>query len=306
MASIAPSPASVSRPIVGGIDTHKDLHVGAVIDAAEKVLGTASFPTTRPGYGALVRWMCSFGELRRVGVEGTGSYGAGIGRHLAAAGVEVVEVFRPDRADRRLRGKTDDLDAISAARAPLHDRRTATPKRRDGLVEALRVLRLTRSTAVKSKVAALQLLRNEIVSAPEELRDQVRSLSRMKLVRTLASWRPDRADFRDPTGATRIALRSLARRIVELDDEVAPKAAPMAMPWPRPSTACTRPSSSGRRVPGGPSIGSSSPPPPGSAGGTSGVFIRPVGTSRRQSSRRRTTVTSRRPPRPPDHNRPVA
>ena len=221
MASIAPSPTSGSRAVVGGIDTHKDLHVAAIIDSAELVLGTESFPTTRAGYRLLVRWMRSFGELRRVGVEGTGSYGAGISRHLAQAGIEVLEVFRPDRTDRRRRGKSDDLDAINAARAALHERRTTTPKTRNGLVEALRVLRLTRSTAVKSRRAALQLLRNHIVSAPDELRDQVRNLTRMQLIRTLAAWRPDTAGFRDPEGATRIALKSLARRILELDDEIA-------------------------------------------------------------------------------------
>lgn len=221
MASIAPSAESVSRVVIGGIDTHKDLHVAAIVDTTETVLGTESFSTTRAGYRALVRWMRSFGDVRRVGVEGTGSYGAGIYRHLAEAGIEVLEVFRPDRTDRRLRGKSDDLDAINAALAALHDRRTTTPKTRDGLVESLRVLRLTRSTAVKSRRAALQLLRNHIVSAPDELRDQVRDLTRMQLIRTCAAWRPDTAGFRDPSCATRIALKSLARRILELDDEVA-------------------------------------------------------------------------------------
>ena len=221
MASIAPSSESVSRVVVGAIDTHKDLHVVAVIDTAETVLGTESFPTTRAGYRALVRWMRSFGAVRRVGVEGTGSYGAGVFRHLAQAEIEVLEVFRPDRTDRRLRGKSDDLDAINAARAALHDRRTTTPKTRDGPVESLRVLRLARSTAVKSRRAALQLLRNHIVSAPEELRDQVCTLTRMQLIRTCAAWRPDTAGFRDPGCATRIALKPLARRVLELDDEIA-------------------------------------------------------------------------------------
>lgn len=221
MVSISPPSESASRSVVGGIDTHKELHVAAVIDTAEALLGTASFPTTRAGYRALLRWMASFGELQRVGVEGTGSYGAGVYRHLVQAGLEVLEVDRPDRRERRLHGKNDDLDAISAARAALHGQRTTTPKRRDGAVEALRVLRLTRSTAVKSRRAALQLLRNQIVSAPEELRDQLRSLTRMRLIRTCAAWRPDRATFREPVGATRLALHSLAHRIVELDDEIA-------------------------------------------------------------------------------------
>ena len=216
-----PSLAPASLVVVGGIDTHKDLHAAAVLDPAGVVLGTESFSTTRAGYRALLRWMRGFGDVRRVGVEGTGSYGAGVTRHLTEAGVEVLEVDRPDRTDRRRRGKSDALDAENAARAALAGRRTTTPKTKDGKVESLRVLRLTRSTAVKSRRVALQLLRNHIVSAPEELRDQVRHLTRMQLIRTCAAWRPDAAGFRDPVVATRFALRSLARRILELDDEVA-------------------------------------------------------------------------------------
>ncbi len=217
MASIAPT----SRVVIGGIDTHKDLHVAAVIDTAGVLLGTQSFSTTRAGYRALVGWMRGLGDMRLVGIEGTGSYGAGVTRHLAQAGIEVLEVDRPDRSDRRRRGKDDTIDAENAARAALAGRRTSTPKSRNGKVESLRVLRLTRSTAIKSRRAALQLLRNHIVSAPDELRDQVRNLTRMQLIRTCAGWRPDTAGFADPVCATRIALKSLARRILELDDEIA-------------------------------------------------------------------------------------
>jgi transposase len=218
----SPAPLrATSRVVVGGIDTHKELHVAAVIDTAEHVLATHSFSTTRAGYRALLRWIRSFGDIARIGVEGTGSYGAGITRHLGQAGIEVVEIDRPDRSDRRRKGKDDDLDAISAARAALHNRRTSTPKGKDGAVEALRVLRVTRHTAVRARRTALQLLRMSIVSAPEELRDQVRNLTRMQLIRTCASWRPDPTDAADPTSATRIALKSLARRILELGDEIA-------------------------------------------------------------------------------------
>ena len=165
--------------------------------------------------------MRSFGDIARIGVEGTGSYGAGITRHLADAGIEVLEVDRPDRSDRRRKGKDDDLDAISAARAGLRRQRTSTPKSKDGAVESLRVLRVTRGTAVRARRNALQLLRMTIVSAPEEIRDQVRSLTRMQLIRTCAAWRPDLTDAADPASATRIALKSLARRILELGDEIA-------------------------------------------------------------------------------------
>jgi len=221
MASMPSQLDPVSRVVVGGVDTHKDLHVAAVVDTDAVVLGTESFSTTRAGYRAMVRWMRTFGDVRKIGVEGTGSYGAGITRHLGEAGIEVLEVDRPDRSDRRRRGKSDTLDAQAAALAALAGRRTSTPKRKDGLVESLRVLRLTRATAIRSRTKALQLLRMHVVSAPEELRDQVRNLTRMQLLRTCAAWRPDTVGFRDPVVATRIALKSLARRILELNDEIA-------------------------------------------------------------------------------------
>lgn len=217
MASIAP----ISRVVIGGVDTHKDLHVAAVVDASDQVLGTASFSTTRAGYRALLAWMRTFGDVRRIGVEGTGSYGAGLLRHLHQAGIEVVEVDRPDRSDRRRRGKDDTIDAENAAHAALAGRRVVTPKTRAGMVESLRVLRVTRTTAVKSRRVALQMLRMQIISAPEELRDQLRNLTRMQLIRTVAAWRPDATNFRDPVCATRIALKSLARRYLELNDEIA-------------------------------------------------------------------------------------
>jgi transposase len=122
------------------------------------VLATEAFSTTRAGCRALLRWMRSYGDVRRVGVEGTGSYGAGVTRQLVEAGIEVLEVDRPDRSHRRLRGKSDALDAEAAARAVLAGNRTSTPKAKDGAVESLRVLRLTRSSAVRSRTVALQLL----------------------------------------------------------------------------------------------------------------------------------------------------
>lgn len=207
-------------PVVGGIDTHKDLHTAAVVDETGTTLGSECFSTTRAGYRALIRWMREFGDLARVGVEGTGSYGAGVMRHLQDADIEVLEVSRPDRVDRRSRGKSDTFDAEAAARAALDRRRTSTPKAKSGPVEALRVLRLTRKTAVGARTKALQLLRSHIVSAPNEIRDQVRNLTRMQLIRTCAAWRPDPGGFHDPAGATRISLRSLARRIIKLNDEI--------------------------------------------------------------------------------------
>jgi transposase len=208
------------RVVYAGVDTHKELPVAAVIDSGETVLDTRSFSTTRAGYRALLAWISEFGDPAGIGGEGTGSYGAGLTRHLAKAGVTILEVDRPDRSDRRRKGKDDDLGAINAARAALHQRRTVIPKSKDGAVEALRVLRVARAHAVRERRSALQLLRMTIVACPDELRDQVRNLTRMQLIRVLAAWRPDVSNAADPVTAYRVALKSLARRYRELSDEI--------------------------------------------------------------------------------------
>ena len=152
--------------IIGSVDTHQDLHTAAVVSHDGTVLGTESFSTTRAGYRAMLRWFRSHGELLRVGVESTGTYGAGITRHLALSGIPVLEVTGPDPASRRAKGKDDALDAISAAEAARTRRRVQVAKDRSGTVEALRVLRTTRKTAIKCRRAALQQLHNTIVAAP--------------------------------------------------------------------------------------------------------------------------------------------
>jgi transposase len=209
------------RRVFGGVDTHKDLHVAAVVDENDRVLATGSFATTRQGYRQMLAWMRSFGEVQRIGIESTGSYGAGLLRFLQQAGVEVLEVTAPDAHDRRKRGKNDDLDAESAAHAAFAGTRTVTPKRRDGMIESLRVLSACRKTAVAARRVALQMIHNTIVCAPDGLRDQLRHMTRMQLVRTLAAWRPDLTAYRDVEAAYRISLKSLARRYLELHDEIA-------------------------------------------------------------------------------------
>src|SRR4249920_4152546 len=209
------------RHVVGGVDTHKDLHVAAVVDERDRVLGSQSFATTRQGYRQMLAWMGSFGEVQRIGIESTGSYGAGLLRFVQTVGIEVLEVTTPDRHDRRRRGKNDDLDAQNAAHAAFAGQRTVTPRSRDGMVESLRVLVACRKTAVSARRVALQMIHNTIVCAPDGLRDQLRSLTRMQLVRTLAAWRPDLTAYRDLDSAYRIGLKSLARRYLELHDEIA-------------------------------------------------------------------------------------
>lgn len=207
--------------IIGGVDTHKDLHVAAVVDEQDRVLGSHCFATTRQGYRQMLAWMRSFGVVKRIGIESTGTYGAGLLRYLQGAGIEVLEVTTPDKFDRRRRGKDDDKDAQNAAHAAFAGKRTVTPKSRDGMIESLRVLKACRKTAVAARRIALQMIHNTIVCAPDELRESLRKLTRMQLIRLLAAWRPDLSDYRNVVSAYRITLKSLGRRYLELHDEIA-------------------------------------------------------------------------------------
>lgn len=209
---------TMGSQITGGVDTHLDMHVAAALDDHGGLLGTSSFATTPDGYGALCEWLCSFGDVVVVGVEGTGSYGAGLTRYLQAAGIKVVEVDRPNRQRRRRAGKSDTHDAVSAARAAFAGDALGVPKTRDGNVEAIRVLRLARSSARRDRTRALNQMRALIATAPEELRAQLRNLTIPRLVHTAAGFRP--AGRTDVTNANRLALKTLARRVVELDDEI--------------------------------------------------------------------------------------
>jgi transposase len=204
--------------ITGGVDTHLDVHVAAALDDHGGLLGTASFATTVDGYAELTDWLGSFGEIVLVGVEGTGSYGAGLTRHLMGRGVDVVEVDRPNRQRRRRAGKSDTHDAVAAARAAFAGDALGAPKTRDGNVEAIRVLRLARTSARRDRTRALNQMRALVTTAPDELRSQLRGLTIPKLIRTAASFRP--AGSTDVGNANRLALKTLARRVLELDDEV--------------------------------------------------------------------------------------
>ncbi|MFZ0229582.1 MAG: transposase [Mycobacterium sp.] len=136
-----------ARPVTGGVDTHAGTHVAAALDPVGGLLGVREFPATAAGYARLLGWLGGFGTVCLVGIEGTGSYGAGLARHITAAGIRVVEVDRADRQDRRRQGKSDPLDAVSAARAAQSGRARGAPKGRDGAVEAIRTLMVARRSA---------------------------------------------------------------------------------------------------------------------------------------------------------------
>src|SRR5436190_15022695 len=131
-----PRIAEQAGPVTGGVDTHADVHVAAVVDQVGRVLGTQAFTADASGYADALAWMSAHGELARVGVEGTGSYGAGLARYLAVCGVEMAEVIRPNRQARRQRGKSDAADAVAAALAALNGEASGVPKSRDGAAEA--------------------------------------------------------------------------------------------------------------------------------------------------------------------------
>jgi transposase len=215
--------------VAGGVDTHADTHTAAVIDMMGRVLGTRQFPADPSGYLALLEWMRGFGQLEVVGVEGTGSYGAGLTRLLLERGLVVAEVDRPNRKTRRCHGKSDPIDAVAAAKAAAAGQDTGTPKHRDGCVEALRNLRVARRCAVDQRADVIRAIKSLIGTAPEQLRQQLRRLTTTKLITLCAGMRPDRTDTANPTTAAKIALRSLARRhrqlsteISELDELLAP------------------------------------------------------------------------------------
>lgn len=205
--------------VTGGVDTHGDVHVAAVLDPVGRIVATESFAATTAGYRSLLGWLRRHGELDRVGVEGTGSYGAGLTRHLAAQGVVVVEVNRPDRQTRRRRGKSDTTDAIAAARAALNGDATATPKAGDGIVEAIRSLQVARRSAVKARTQAGNQIRDLVVTAPDELRAQLKGLNTAKRVAVCARFRP--GDYTDRGEGLRHALRHLACRHQVLATEIA-------------------------------------------------------------------------------------
>jgi transposase len=206
--------------VIGGVDTHKDTHTAAAVDPAGRVLGSRQFEAAPAGYRALLAWLASFGMVTLVGVEGTGAYGTGLARYLAAEQVAVVEIDRPDRKARRWQGKSDPVDAEAAARAALTARRTGTPKDRDGRVEALRSLRVARRSAVKQRADVIRQMQALVVTAAEPLRTQLRELDNTALVERCATARPDPASAADPITAARIALRHLARRHQRLGEEI--------------------------------------------------------------------------------------
>ena len=208
------------RGITGGVDTHKDTHTAAALDENGRLLGVVEFRVSSHGYEELHRWLSSFGTIERVGVEGTASYGAGLSRYLRGEAVHVVEVNRPNRQLRRQRGKSDPVDAEAAARAALAGQATGIPKAQDGPVEALRLFRAARRSAIKARTQAANQVHSIISTGPESLRDRFRGKTLLWIVKTAASFRVSPKPGSPMTSVVRYVLRGLARRWRTLNDEV--------------------------------------------------------------------------------------
>ena len=204
--------------VIGGVDTHKDSHAVVALDSTGQWLGWAQFPTNPTGYRELLTWLRDHGTLLCVGVEATGSYGAGLTRHLVAQQVSVLEVMPSRRRSRRGRNKSDPADAEAAARAALSGQATGVPKRADGRVEALRMIRLVRSSAIKARTQAANQLQALVETAPARLRERLRHHSVVALVDHALRWRTGK--IVDPDSACRGTLAPLARRWRHLDQEI--------------------------------------------------------------------------------------
>ncbi len=205
-----------STLIVAGADTHADTIHLAAISMTGAAIGDREFPTTRAGYAAAIRFLTSLGQVERIGVEGTASYGAGFTRTLTAAGIEVVEVTRAVKSTRRLKGKSDPLDAYSAARTALAGDGLATPK--DDTTAGLRALHIARRSAVKHRTAAINQIKAMVVSAPDAVREKYRGLTTLRMIEAIARCRPDAQA--DPWAQSVLtAAKMLAQRVQFLETQ---------------------------------------------------------------------------------------
>ncbi|MGP5197380.1 IS110 family transposase [Arthrobacter rhombi] len=206
--------------VVAGIDTHADTHHVALITDYGKHLSDRKFLAVGTGYREIAAYLTSLGPVTAVGIEGTGSYGAELSRVLANRGFAIKEVNRPNRAERRLHGKSDPLDAYQAAESVLAERGTSTPKSRNGFVESLRVLRTARTSAMKARTAVLSQISAVLTSAPEPLRAKYRGLTSEARVKAMTTTRPT-GDPSDPVVATALTLKRMGSRHLFLSEEIA-------------------------------------------------------------------------------------
>lgn len=207
-----------SRRVVIGVDTHKHVHVAVAVDLLGVRLGDILVSADTGGYGRLREWALEIGRIESFGIEGTGSYGAGLTSFLRRHGHRIVEVNRGDRRTRREKGKSDTIDAEMAARSVLAGSAMTVPKTADGLSEMIRQVKVARDTARKGRTSAIITLKALVVNAPAELREALDPLRDRALIERCAGFRPGR--ITDPTASMKHALRALAKRWLDLDAEI--------------------------------------------------------------------------------------
>jgi transposase len=213
-----PAAATPVGEITGGVDTHKDFHVAAAKDSLGRDLGTKKFPAHRAGYASLAAWLRSFGPINVVGIEGTGSYGAGLTTHLLEHDIPVLEVIRPNRQKRRRNGKSDPKDAIAAAATAQSGQDTATPKPRTGPVESVRVLTETRDHLSRARIAAINVLHALIVTAPAALRESLQDMPTTVLIRHCAQFTTPAVPAKGTRGQARTdTLTRLSQQLCDTD-----------------------------------------------------------------------------------------
>ena len=204
--------------IIVGVDTHKSVHVAVAIDHRGFRLASCSVAADRAGYAELLAWARTLGHIEAFGIEGTGSYGVGLASYVRRHALRVVEVSHSDRRKRRNNGKSDTLDAESAARSVLAGVATAVPKAADGAAEMVRQIKVARDTAVKARSAAIIALKTLLVNAPCELRESLEPLTDRRLIDRCARLLPGVLD--NTTASTKHALRALATRWLSLATEI--------------------------------------------------------------------------------------
>jgi len=210
----------LQEALVCGVDAHKSTHHAVVLNRLGVRLGDREFGTTAFAHQQMLEWMTEFGSISRVGVESTGTYAAGLTRHLRAEGVSVVEINTPHAHTRAHKGKDDAIDAEAAARKVLAGEAMSEPKDTTGAIESIRVLRVARDSAVKSRTVALTQLGDLLVTAPTALRESINAATNRGKASQCAKLRPDSARVGEPLHAAKFALRALARRIASFDAEI--------------------------------------------------------------------------------------
>ena len=204
--------------VIVGVDTHKHVHVAVAIDRVGARLGSCSVTADRAGYSDLMNWARTLGAVEAFGIEGAGSYGVGLASFVRRHAVRVVEVNHCDRRKRRNNGKSDTIDAETAARSVLAGIATAVPKTADGASEMVRQIKIARDTAVKARSSAIITLKTLIVNAPGELRETLEPLIDRKLIGRCAELEP--GQLLTPTASVTHALRALATRWLTLSAEI--------------------------------------------------------------------------------------